>query len=407
LADTLFVRLSETGTATWAAFDASGRLVGSVGRGALGAVRAILAGRRCTVLVDGVEVLASQADLPAASQARLRQIVPFSLEESLADDVEHMAFAIGARLASGATQIAAVATERMDAWLAQLRAAGLAPHALCSEADGVPDIPNTLVLVIEGARISGRKPGKPPFAFDGLTLRQVLDIVLARGLEEPELKHVRVFTDEAGLAHFREELSRLDSEFASAECKVANDGVFPHLAATLAQRPGTNLLQGAYAVRSNWGPALKPWRMAAGLLVAAVALALVLQGARFWQLWRADAELTELVAVVCQRVVGDPSTSGCEREVRQRSGTTASSSSESFLSTLAAIAAARSGETRVEGLSYRNRAMDLQLIVPSVAQLSEFERAVEQTRRFNVEIEAQNQVDAGTEGRLRVVAVTP
>jgi general secretion pathway protein L len=407
LADTLFVRLSETGTATWAAFDATGRLIGSVGRGALGAVRAILAGRRCTVLVNGVDVLTSQAELPAASQARLRQIVPFSLEESLADDVEHMAFAIGARLASGATQIAAVATERMDAWLAQLRAAGLAPHVLCSEADGVPDIPNTLVLVIEGARISGRKPGKPPFAFDGLTLRQVLDIVLARRPEEPELKHVRVFTDEAGRAHFRQELSRLDAEFSSAECKVVGDGVFPHLAATLAQRPGTNLLQGAYAPRSNWGPALKPWRMAAGLVAAAVVLALVLQGARFLQLWRADAELTELVAATCQRVVGDPSTSGCEREVRQRTGATASSSNESFLSTLAAIAAARSGETRVQGLSYRNRATDLQLIVPSVAELAEFESALEQTRRFNVEIEAQNQVDAGTEGRLRVVAVTP
>ena len=407
MADTLFVRLPETGAATWAAFDAAGRLVGSIGRGALGAVRAALGGRRCIVLVNGADVLTAQAELPAASQARLRQIVPFSLEESLADDVEHMAFAIGARLDSGSTQIAAVATERMDAWLAQLRAAGLAPHALCSEADGVPDIPNTLVLIIEGARISGRKPGKPAFMFDGLTLRQALDIVLARRPDEPELKHVRVFTDEVGHAHYGEELSRLDSEFASAECKVASDGVFPHLAATLAQRPGTNLLQGAYAPRSNWGPALKPWRMAAGLLAASVALAVVLQGAQFIQLWRADAELTGLVGDTCQRVVGDSSTSGCQREVEQRLGASAGATDETFLSTLTAVAAVRDAETRIQSLSYRNRAMDLQLVAPSVDRVAEFEGALEQTRRFAVEIESASPSDAGTEARVRITGVAP
>ncbi|HJR71091.1 MAG TPA: type II secretion system protein GspL [Gammaproteobacteria bacterium] len=407
MADTLFVRLSETGAATWAAFDATGHIVGSIGRGALGAARAALAGRRCTVLVNGVDVLTAQVELPAASQTRLRQIAPFSLEESLADDLEHMAFAIGARLASGATQIAAVATERMDAWLAQLRAAGLAPQAVCSEADGVPDIPNTLVLVIEGARVSGRKPGKPPFTFDGLTLRQTLDIVLARKPDEPELKHVRVFADEAGVDHYRHEFAKLDSEFASAECKVASDGVFPHLAATLAQRPGTNLLQGPYATRSNWGPALKPWRRVAGLVAASVVLAFVLQGAQFLQLRRADAELTELVAGACQRVVGDSSTSGCQREVQQRLGASTGTTNEGFLSTLAAIAAARDAEMRIETLSYRNRAMDLQLIVPSVAKLAEFASAIEQTARFDVEIEATNPSDAGTEGRVRVVGAAP
>ena len=139
--------------------------------------------------MNAVDVVAAEAALPAASQARLRQIVPFSLEESLADDVEHMVFAIGARLPSGTTQVAAVAKERMDSWLGRLRAAGIVPHVLCSEADGVPDIPATLVLVIEGERISCRKPGHAPSVFDGLTLEQVLsarnDALRRRGRVAP------------------------------------------------------------------------------------------------------------------------------------------------------------------------------------------------------------------------------
>ena len=42
--------------------------------------------------------------------------------------------------------------------------------------------------------------------------------------------------------------------------------------------------------------------------------------------------------------------------------------------------------------------MDLQLIVPSVPALDEFSRALEQTRRFDVEIEAANQNDCGNRG---------
>jgi hypothetical protein len=89
--------------------------------------------------------------------------------------------------------------------------------------------------------------------------------------------------------------------------------------------------------------------------------------------------------------------------VAQRLGADSGSATESFLSTLAAIAAVRGSELRIDALSYRNRVMDLQLIAPSVMALDEFSRALEQTRRFDVEIEAQNPVDSGTEGRLRIV----
>jgi general secretion pathway protein L len=183
--------------------------------------------------------------------------------------------------------------------------------------------------------------------------------------------------------------------------------VFPHLAATLAQRAGTNLLQGPYAPRSNWHALFKPWRLAASLVAVSVGLALVLQGAEYWQLRSANAALDDAVASICQRVVGQSSTSACQREVTQRLGASAGSANESFLSTLAAIAAVRSAELRIDALSYRNRIMDLQLFAPSVTALDEFSRALEQTRRFDVEIQAQNPVDSGMEGRLRIVEANP
>jgi general secretion pathway protein L len=407
LAETFFIRLSDDGAAAWGAFDATGRLVGTVGRGTLQSAHAALAGRRCTALVDAFDVLLAEAALPAASQARLRQIAPFSLEESLANDVDEMVFAIGARLPSGATQVAAVAKERLDAWLAQLAAAGLIPSAVCSEADGIPDIPSTLVVLIEGERIAGRKPGRAPFAFDGLSLAQVLALVLPKKSDEPELRHIRVFADAAGHARFADELAALGGEFASSDVKLLNEGVFPHLAATLAQRPGTNLLQGAYAPKSNWVAMLRPWRFAASLVAVSLALALLLQGADYWRLRRESSALDAIVGPACQRVVGDSSTSACQREVRQRLGAGPGTAGEDFLSTLAAIAAARDAQMRIDALSYRNRAMNLQLVAPDLTTIDAFARELEQTRRFDAEIEASGPVDGGTEGRLRITGAAP
>lgn len=408
MADTLFIRLIDDATASWAAFDATGRLLSAIGRGSLENAKSAIEGRRSVVLVPAAEVIATQTELPAASQARLRQIVPFSLEESLADDVEHMSFAIGARRDSGATPVAVVAKRRLAAWLGQLRAAGIVPQALCSDADGVPDIPGTLVLLLEGSRVYGRQPEQAPFALDGLSLRQVLDLVRGPSSGETAIAHLLVYADEAGREHFAAELAAVGEEFGGVEVKVAGDGLFPHLAATLAQRPGTNLLQGAYAPKSNWQALARPWRFAASLLVASVVLALLLQGAQFWQLRRTDAALATLVGANCERLVGDARPSACQREVQQRLGADATSSNgPDFLGTLAAIAVARDPQTRIDALSYRNRVMDLQLVAPSVPALDEFARGLEQTRVLDAEIEAANQTDAGTEGRIRIVGAGP
>jgi type II secretion system protein L len=243
--------------------------------------------------------------------------------------------------------------------------------------------------------------------FEGLPLGQVLSLVLARKPDEPELHHVRVFTDAAGRTRFADDLALLAGQFASADIKILHDGVFPHFAATLAQRAGTNLLQGRYAPRSNWVTMLKPWRLAASLVTASAVLWLVLQGAEYWQLRRTDNALGEVAASACLRAVGDPSASVCQREVRQRLGASSSATTEDFLSTLAGIAGVRGADMRIDALSYRNRVMDLQLMMPSVSALDEFSRTLEQTRRFDVQIEAANQVDSGTEGRLRIVGAAP
>jgi general secretion pathway protein L len=408
VAETLFIRLPYGGAdAAWAVFESDGRLVSAVGRGPLAEARALAAGRRIVVMVPALDVIATQADLPAASQSRLRQIVPYSLEESLADDVEKLTFAIGARVESGATAVAITARARMDAWLAELRDAGLMPQVLCSEGDGVPDVPATLALLIEDDRIYGRRPGQPPFVFDGIDLFQVINLSRGGAPADADLKHAIVYVDAPGRERHRKELASLE-QFATADVKLVADGLFAHLAASLAQRPGTNLLQGGYAPKSNWAALAKPWRVAASLLVAAAALGVLSLAAEYWSLRRTDGELTEIVAASCERLVGASRVAACEAEVQQRLGSgRTGTTGEGFLATLNAVAVARSSDTQIDALSYRNGAMDLQLIARDIPAVDEFARHLTETRRFNPVLESSAQEGDKVTFRMKITGKDP
>jgi len=404
VAETLFVRFTDgDADAAWAAFSPDGRLATGVGRGPLAGARAAADGRRAVVLVPALDVTTTQAVLPSASPSRLRQMLPYSLEDSLADDVDQLSFGVGARLPSGTALVSIAARARIDSWLGAARAVGLVPQALCSEADGVPDVPSTLVLMIQDARIYGRRPGEPPFVFEGLTVRQILDLLRGAGdADAADLKHLLVYVDAPGRARYHTELVELGETLASIDVKLAPDGLFPHLAATLAQRPGTNLLQGTYAPKSNWSALARPWRVAAGLAVAAAVLALVAQGVEYWSLQRADGALTARLAEACPRLLGVSRPQACEVEIQERLRGLGVRHGEGFLGTLAAIAGARSAATRIDALSYRNGTMDLQVVAPDLTALDEFTKRLQAGGRFKAVLESSNQKDTGIEGRMKI-----
>src|SRR5690606_31387764 len=99
--------------AQWAVFDDDGRVVRQAQAGPLVDAAAFAVGRRVVVLVPGAEVVLTETTLPKASPARLRKMLPFSLEDTLAEDVEQLAFSVGPRQESGAVAVAIVARARL------------------------------------------------------------------------------------------------------------------------------------------------------------------------------------------------------------------------------------------------------------------------------------------------------
>ena len=412
MTDYLFVRLGASGPdAATVVLNAEGRVVEPVRRARLDAIASRTEGRRVIVLAPATETVTTRADLPKASQARLRQLLPYSLEETFAEDVETLHFAAGPRLATGKLAVSVVARERLEAWLAALAAAGIRPHALYSEADGVPDTPSTLNLLIEGATVYGRRPGEAPFVLEGMNLGDVLDLLGAQSSGDgTDLQHVLVYLDADGAERRMPELAEIHTRVADLDVKELTGGVLPRLAATLVFEPGANLLQGPYAPKSDYAPLFRPWYAAAGLLLAWAVLTVGTAAVQYVALAREDRALAEQIGALCARSFGASSVSACTADMRARlasAGAQASGGGESFLSTLAVIAATQSSETRIEALSYRNSVMDLQLVVPSVPELDAFAQEIEDTARFDVRIQQATPQEAGVEGRVQVVAARP
>lgn len=376
----LVVRLREDPTqAQWAVFDDDGRVVRQAQTGQLSAAAELAAGRRVIVLVPGVEVILTEAAVPKASPARLRKIVPFSLEDSLAEDVEELAFAVGRRTEAGSVPVAVVARARLDEWLAQLSAAGLVPQAMYSDADGVPDTPSTVTFIVEGDRVYGRAPGRAAFVFEGLGLEQVLDVVDGSG----ELRHAVVYVDEAGRLQHADSLRALGERIESTQVKLMGDGPLYRLGATLVAQPGTNLLQGEYAPKSNLAPLLKPWRAAAGLLLGLVLVSFAAQAAEYLSLRQQSRALEATLTEICRRDFS-VSVDACERAVRQRlNDAGVAASSTSFLAALSAIAEARTPNSRISALQYSAGRTSIEIVGEDAAGLDAFRAAVLRTGVFS------------------------
>ncbi len=406
-----FLRMrSDSTECSWAALDGDGRLVRPVSSGPLADAAQAIGRERVIVLLPGSQVLTLQAAIPRVSQSRVRQMTPYLLEENVAEDVERLHFATGRRLDSGQLAVSAIARDQLDTWLDALDTAGIAPDAVHADTDGVPDTPSTLNLIIEGRQVYGRRPGKPAFVLDGLGPAEVYAMLEAQSEDRSDLRHVLVHVEEAAERDHRSDLAELEARLPNVDVRVLADDVLHRLGATILFQPGANLLQGRYAPKSNWGELLRPWRAAAGLLLALGLVSVAAQGIEYLKLEREDRALTSQLTQSCGEIFASSQLSLCATEVRRRladAGQASVANSESFLTTLAAIAEHRGEDSIVEALNYRNRVMDLRLVVPSVPALDLFAQDIMRTDRFNVRIESTADTGSGIEGRIRVEVNAP
>ncbi len=226
------------------------------------------------VLVPGTDVLLAEPDLPVKAGAKLATLVPYALEEHLADAIEDLHFAIGKRQGDGTrTRVAVVARHLMNEWLAQLRAAGIEPNALYADSDLLPLNPGQAVALLEEDAVFVRPPRGTPVTLPADALDQALEI--ARGSTDTSAGGGSGLILYTGAAEWQQHAAQVEAarpHFDGIKVQLLTDGPLALFAQQLPHETAINLLQGDYAPASGRGAHLKAWRVAAMLLAALLVL---------------------------------------------------------------------------------------------------------------------------------------
>lgn len=431
MADWLLLRLPHTPEepATWLIASAAGAPLVATQSGSLADAAAAAAGRRVCALVPGSDVLLAEPELPPRSGARLQQLVPYALEEQLADNIDELHFAIGRRAAdSNRTPVAVVGRALMNEWLAALRAAGLQPDCLYADSELLPANPGQAVALLEEDTVFVRAPGAPPVSLPIDALSEALAIAesaprasaalvvttappAAEADDDPgagsAARGLILYSGTTEWQQHSAQVEEAQARFASLKVQLLSDGP---LALFAQQLPGTaaiNLLQGSYAPRSSRAAGLSAWRVAAVLLLSLVALHVVGKAAELRVLKTREHEVDVSIRDTFHRAMpAEAATSDARRRMEQRLATLRNGGGSSgLLGALQAVAQARSGSagTSVQSLSFHDGLLELTLNAPDAASL---DRLSQQLRNggWQADLIGGNTVGNTYQGRVQIHA---
>src|SRR5215469_7013765 len=322
MADWLLLRLprSPDQPATWLIVDPRGNAVGTPQSGPLSLAAPRTAGRRICVVVPGNDVLLAEPEVPAKAGTKLAQVVPYALEEQLAEDIDDLHFAIGKRAAdSSRTPVAVVARALMDEWLTLLKSNGIEPEAMYADSDLLPTNPGQSVALLEEDIVVVRPPGGSPVTLPADALDEALEIAQSVPGESGSGRGLILYTGPAEWHQHSARVEALRERFDGIKIHLLTGGPLALLAQQLPQGSQINLLQGTYAPTTSRAVGWSAWRVAAMLLAGLVGLHVAGKAAQLTLLKRNEHKLDASMSEVFHSAMpGQPITSDPRKTMEKR-----------------------------------------------------------------------------------------
>lgn len=416
---TLLLRIPEPGQeeAEWLSLDESGTGAASRQRGPLSLAAVIARTAKVVALAPATQILLAEPELPPGSGVKLARAVPFALEEQLTEDIDDLSFAIGRRQPSGRTPVAVVSRQVVRTWLETLSGAGIEPAAIYADISLIPENPGQTILWLEKSRLAVRRPGSLPIAVEltpvaeALVVAGVIPDPLApppeEGGEPRTLESAVLYVTREDWVAVQDEFVAVADQFASFKVQLLTEGPMPWLARHLEAADAVNLLQGEFVRTTDYGARWHRWRTAAmlagGLAVAHVAAAAL-------EIHQANHETKSLdgeIAQIFAATLPNETLQDARRQMQSRLDRIRHSGPgpQYFLRTLEALAGAVSTlpKTMIDSLSYRDQMLDMKVMAPNLAALSQLSQLVSK-QGLQADIQSSKPLDAGVEAQMQVHA---
>ena len=408
MADWLLLRLPRVPEqpATWLIVDPRGAASGPPQSGPLSLAAPRGAGRRICVLVPGTDVLVAEPELPTKAGTKLLQLVPYALEEQLADDIDDLHFAIGKRPPeSTRTPVAVVTRTLMDQWIATLKAAGIEPDYLYADSDLLPQNPGQAVALLEEDVVVVRPPSGSPVTLPADALQDALEMAQSTSPEGGGAgRGLILYTGAPEWHQHSAQVEALRERFDGIKIQLLANGPLALFAQQLPTSAPINLLQGVYTPTTSRSVGLKSWRLAAMLLGGLIALHIVGKTVELALLKHTEHKLDVDTREVLQTAMpGMANTPNARKTMEAKLAAVRAATTSGLLPALEALVQAHNTVqgSVVQALSFRNGSFDLKVAAPDAASLDRMGQNL-RSNGWQADLTSGQSVASGYEGRLLI-----
>lgn len=392
----------------WLALDDRGNRVGQPTRGTPSDVAERVESRPVTILVPGEAVGIHFAEVPTRKVQRVRQAVPFLLEERLADDIDRLHFAVSVDQ-KGPVAVAVVDRADMDAWTGTLADAGLSADRILPEFLAVPWQSGTWTVLAEADRIHVRRDRHEGFTAEPELAATLLETLLANPERFPRPDSVRLYlpdTDAESCRHLVDVLKEHDLPVQEDETA---HGLLVHAAPALAGGVDLNLAQGPYRYKRETTGWWRPWLPAASVAVAWMVMALAIEFTGYFQLQARADELRSELETHYRRALPDAREfDPAQARLRVRRALEGMASGgdagTEFFDIFGATArgVADIDDARLNQVAFNGGELDISVLVPDAQKLDAIQQKIASAGPYQVDIQAANNRGERVEGRLKI-----
>ncbi|HZC87276.1 MAG TPA: type II secretion system protein GspL, partial [Steroidobacteraceae bacterium] len=342
--------------------------------------------------------------VPVKAGAKLQQLVPYALEEHLAEDIEDLQFALGKRSHESArVPVAVVARALLDQWLATLRAEGIEPDVMYADSELLPENPGQAVALLEADAVSVRPPGGTSVTLPADALAEALEI--ARGGAESTATGGRGLIFYTGAPEWQRHSAQVEAArpfFDGIKVQLLTAGPLALYAQQLPTTQAINLLQGDYTPVSSRGTALKAWRVAAMLLAGLIGLHLAGKAAELQLLRRHEHQLDSSIRETFRSAMHTEASAADARRLMEKRLAGAPGSG-GLLPALQALVQARDAApgTSVQSLNFHSGALEMKLSAPDASSLDRVSQSL-RSNGWQADLTGGTNSGSAYEGRIQM-----
>ena len=348
------------------------------------------------LVAPGEHVLSVTCEVPGRNAGQIRRALPYVIEEFIAGTIEGSHIASGPVRRGQPIRCCIVDEGLLRNWLACLRALGIRPGYLVSEAELLPAEPRAASVLFENSHALLRTEEQAATVDRGNLMAALLSLDLDR-----------LTLINGGLTDI--EASQLDIEINGANPvpPSGTDDVLGYFAERWrAQAPAINLLQGDYAPELRRSVRATGWRNVAWLAAAWLLLGVAAKATTgIWSTVEADALESESLAIYGSIFPGDRTATvqNIRRRMQARLGERPDVAGRSMVRFTGDLAAVMEPTMTLIGIDY-NEARGEFATELRVRRYDDVERvrAALEGRGVQAEIASAEQVEQGVQARLRM-----